>query len=270
MNISIIANKKKDSDGTILNSVIQAFDGRANINVYTDRLTDEVFIDTDVVVVLGGDGTIIRAAKAAAVFSVPVCGVNLGKIGFLASVEVSEIQNMAERILAQDYKIEKRMMFCLHVHTQTGRTQDLLAFNDITVMRGSYPKMIEIEITADEDLLDTYMADGVIISTPTGSTAYSLSAGGPVAEPTMEMFLITPICAYDLHTRSVVLPADKWINISLGGSPNSYATMSVDGQDELTIKPGYKIAISKSSNNVKLISMGNRSFYSVLRKKLGK
>lgn len=265
MNILILANKQKDADGAVLTRISDAFKNRADIVVCDSGSAD--YSGADIAMAIGGDGTIIRAAKDAAPFGVPVCGINMGKIGFLASAEISEIPVAAEKILSGAYKIEKRMM--AEVCISSSRQPPMPALNDIAVGRGAYPKMIEITVADDNDFLDSYMADGVIISTPTGSTAYSLSAGGPVAEPTMEMLLLTPICAFDLQTRSMVLPADRELSLSVGGE-NVLATLSVDGQEDIPIGAGDKIIIKKSKYYAKLISMGNRSFYSVLRKKLGR
>lgn len=270
MQISILANQNKDTDGKVLNAVLSALEGKAQMSVFYERVDGQVFQGADMAVVLGGDGTIIRAAKCAAVYGVPVCGINLGKVGFLASMEVGEIETSMKRILTGDFKIEKRMMLSLHLHTKSGRTRDILALNDVEVGRGAYPKMIEIHMEANHEFLDTYMADGVIVSTPTGSTAYALSAGGPVVEPTTELFLVTPICAFDLHTRSMVLSANKQLSVVLGGRQDCEGTMSVDGIEEMPIHCGDQISIVKSDSYVQLVNMGERSFYSVLRKKLGR
>ncbi len=270
MNISILANKRKDPDGRVLNIIETAFKGRAHISVYNDSTTHQVYKNADIVIVLGGDGTIIRAAKTAAVFGVPVCGINMGKVGFLATSEIGEIHTAAERILSGSYKIEKRMMLDVRVKSGVAVSDSILVLNDIAIGRGSYPKMVELNISDEDDFLDSYRADGVVISTPTGSTAYSLSAGGPVAAPTMEMLLLTPICAFDLQTRSMVLPADKELTVTVGGKPSANAVLSADGQEDIKITPQDKIFIKKSKYYAQLISIGNRSFYSVLRKKLGR
>lgn len=266
MNITVLANKKKDKDGNVLSMVQRAFEGKADINVITDIITPEKLSGSDIAVILGGDGTIIRAAKCAALADVPVCGINLGKIGFLASADVEEFSGLANDLLNGNYKLEKRMILNASINGGEGR----LVLNDIAVLRGSYPKMINITMDVDNEHLDTFMADGVVVATPTGSTAYSLSAGGPVAMPTMEMILVTPVCAYDMHTRSMLLPSEKNLSISLGKDRNFNAEVSFDGNENVMLNNNDEIKISKSEYSAKIINFGSRSFYGVLRKKLGR
>ncbi len=266
MNITILANMKKDKNGDVLNTVLDTFKGKADVNVVTDVISNESFKNTDIAVVLGGDGTIIRAAKCAAVSGVPVCGINLGKIGFLASSDVDEFKNLSDSLLNKKYIIENRMILNANINGEENR----LVLNDIAVFRGSCSKMINVTIDVDNEHLDAFMADGVVIATPTGSTAYSLSAGGPVAMPTMEMILVTPVCAYDMHTRSMVLPAEKVVSVTLGKEKNFKAEVSFDGNENTIISSNDIIRISKSEYSAKLINFGSRSFYGVLRKKLGR
>ncbi len=268
MKISLIENTKKDYDGRVKQAVLDAFSGKAEIEVCSSRVEKSMFERTDIAIVLGGDGTIIRTAKAAAFYGVPVFGINLGKIGFLAGAEVYEIPKMAQRILSGTYSIEKRMMLNVKVHGERG--MKTTALNEIAITRASYLKMIDVSINVDGEFLDTFIADGAVISTPTGSTAYSLSAGGPVVEPGMELCLVTPICPYDMQSRSIILPANKQITFTIGAKTPFEALCSVDGQDHIKIHRGDKITVSKSNYYTQLITMGNRSFYSVLRKKLGK
>ncbi len=266
MNITILANMKKDKNGVVLDMVLNAFKNKADINVVTDIITPEKMRDADIAVVLGGDGTIIRAAKCAAVSEIPVCGINLGKIGFLASADVNEFASLADALLNKQYRLENRMILNASINGGAGK----LVLNDIAVLRGSYPKMINITMDVDGEHLDTFMADGVVVATPTGSTAYSLSAGGPVAMPTMEMMLVTPVCAYDMHTRSMILPSEKTLCVSLAKDRNFKAEVSFDGNENVILNNSDIIEISKSEYSAKLINFGSRSFYGVLRKKLGR
>ena len=270
LNISILANLKKDINGAVLHSVVNEFKGKAELKIFCDAAEKSAYDGCDAVVVLGGDGTIIRAAKNAAPLGIPVCGVNLGKIGFLAAAEVTEIKKLAERILSGIYKIEKRMMLEVCLCTPKEKRTLGFALNDVAIGRGAYTKMIKLIFSVNNDFLDSYMADGAVISTPTGSTAYSLSAGGPVAEPNMDLFLLTPICAYDLQTRSMVLPPDVTLGRAISGKQDASAILSLDGHEDISIMPGDKIIIKKSDYYAQFVSLGDRSFYSVLRKKLGR
>ncbi len=270
MKISVIANKRKDTDLKILREVRACFEGKADLRIYEDLCIPEAFENTDIVVALGGDGTIIKVAKMAAKRGVPVCGINMGKVGFLAAAEILEIPLVAEKLLSGDYKIENRMMLEVKIKTKSGESEFMPVLNDIVICRGAYPRMIELRLAAEGDFLDSYRADGAIISTPTGSTAYSLSSGGPVVSPTMELMLLTPICAFDLQTRSMVIPAEKQLTVTVGGKVRATAGVSIDGAEDIAIGIGDKVIIKKSDYSTKLISIGGRSFYGVLRKKLGR
>lgn len=268
MKISVLENRTKDPDGTVLSKVLNAFKDKADISVYTDALSANYFENVDFAISLGGDGTIIRTAKYAAPAGVPVCGINLGKVGFLASCDVDEIPQMADNLLSGNYTVNSRMM--LDVCISGIETHRFCALNDVALTRMGHPKMIDINIAVNGEFLDNYLADGVLIATPTGSTAYSLSAGGPVAEPCMELCIVTPICAYDLQTRPIILPADKKISFTLGGGNRFEAGCSIDGQNDIPIKNGDTVTVTKLPYSAKITAFGTRSFYSVLRKKTGK
>ncbi len=267
MVISVVYNQAKDKDGKIISDIKKAFEGKAELKIFTEKITSADIEQTDVVIALGGDGTIIRAAKAAAVHSIPVCGVNLGRIGFLAAIDPDEIFKLAENILNENYNIEERMMLEAQIVT-ADKTLQITALNDIIVSRGNCHKMIDISIESGGEPLDDYRADGVIISTPTGSTAYSLSAGGPIVSPTMDVFLVTPICAYDLHSRSMVLTAEDALTISAKGKLP--ATIEVDGAEIAQLGRDDVINITKCRQKAKIIKMNERSFLKTLRKKFCK
>ncbi len=264
LKIAVIYNEKKDKDNIVINDIKKAFDKRAVLSIFTEKITADKLCDADMVVALGGDGTIIRASKAAAVHGLPVCGVNLGKIGFLATIERNEIFKMADNLLCGNYSVEERMMLDISTYSEKGPVS-ARALNDVAIHRGSYHKMIDISIGMGGEPLDQFRADGVIISTPTGSTAYSLSAGGPVCSPLMELFLVTPVCAYDVRTKNMVLTAEDTLTLAVGG--RGEAMVEVDGTEMLRIKPGDEIKISKSANKAKIVKMGDRSFYQILRNK---
>lgn len=267
MTISVVYNKAKDKDGIIIDTLEKAFAGKAEIEIFTEKITSSDLENSDVVIALGGDGTIIRASKAAAVHGVPVCGVNLGRIGFLAAVEPDEINVAAENLISGNYSVEERMM--LDAQIISGKNVTVVrALNDITVSRGNCHKMIDISIESGGEHLDDFRADGVIVSTPTGSTAYSLSAGGPIIEPAMEVFLVTPVCAYDLQSRSMVLTADNALALSAKGKLP--ASVEVDGAEVAQLGRDDIINIVRSPQKARIIKMGERSFLKTLRKKFCK
>ncbi len=274
---SIIANEDKDQDNQVLRTVIRAFAGRSRILTEVvlhgeDRMGhvdvvkgEALFTQSEAVIVLGGDGSILSAAAKAAVFATPVFGINLGTIGFLASIEREQADMAADILLGGKYTIEKRMMIESHIKGE----DKALALNDFVISRGNYPHMIEIAITIDGEHLNAFTADGVIISSPTGSTAYSLAAGGPIMDPTMEGFIINPICAHDLNSRPVVLPAHKEIGVCIKGRYEGSAVLIADGREKMNVAWGQKISIQKSQFAAELISLPGRGFYGLVRKKLG-
>lgn len=264
MTISVVYNEKKDKDGRVIADIKKAFDGKTELKIFTNKITSADLKGSDLVMALGGDGTIIRASKAAAVYGVPVCGVNLGRIGFLAAVEPEEIFEAATKLLNGDYLIEERMMVEAEF-LSGGEKKTVLALNDVVLSRGNCHKMIDISIDSEGEHLDDFRADGVVISTPTGSTAYSLSAGGPIVAPLLEVFLVTPVCASDLHIRSLVLTADNTLTVSTTGKKGAF--LEVDGIEVAQLESGDKINIIRSPVKAKIIKMNDKSFLKTLRKK---
>lgn len=264
MLISVVYNQKKDADGKIIEALGNAFANKADLKIFTDKITAADLEDSDMVIALGGDGTIIRASKAAAVHGTAVCGVNLGRIGFLAAVEPDEIPQAAKKLLSGDYMVEERMMLEAEIFS-SGEKKYVRALNDLTVSRGNCHKMIDVFVESGGEPLDEFRADGVIISTPTGSTAYSLSAGGPVVAPLMEAFLVTPVCPYDLQSRSLVLTADEVLTIKAKGKRP--ASIEVDGAEICELGERDYINIKKSPLKAKIIKLNERSFIHTLRKK---
>lgn len=264
MIVSVVYNEKKDKDGKVIADIKKAFDGKAVLKIFTTKITSKDLEGSDIVMALGGDGTIIRASKAAALFGVPVCGVNLGRIGFLAAVEPDEIYDAAEKLLSGDYLIEERMMIEAE-YFAGGEKKKVLALNDVVLSRGNCHKMIDISIDSEGEHLDDFRADGVVISTPTGSTAYSLSAGGPIVAPLLDVFLVTPVCASDLHIRSLVLTADDKLTILANGKKGAF--LEVDGIEVGQLGSGDKIDIVRSPVKAKIIKMNDKSFLKTLRKK---
>ena len=267
MTVSVVYNQSKDKDGKIIDAVKRALEGKTDLKIFTEKITSYDLENSDMVIALGGDGTIIRASKATAEHGIPVCGVNLGRIGFLAAIEPDEIENAAAKLLSGNFIIEERMMLEAEVVVE-GEIITATALNDIIVSRGNCHKMIDISIESDGEHLDDFRADGVVISTPTGSTAYSLSAGGPVISPTMDVFLVTPVCAYDLQSRSMVLTSDGTLAVTAKGKLP--ASIEVDGAEIAKLGRDDVIKIVRSPLKAKIIKMNDRSFLNTLRKKFCK
>lgn len=223
--------------------------------------------DTDCVLVLGGDGTLIRAARELHIHGVPMIGINLGTLGYLAEVEMQNIESAIAHIIHEKSMVEERMMLRGIV---CGQYEDT-ALNDIVVTRLGALRVIRFNIYVNGKLLNKYQADGVIISTPTGSTGYNLSAGGPIVQPTAQMIVITPICSHALNTSSIVLSADDEIVIEIGQGRDGKleeAGVSFDGDHHIEVKTGDRIVIRKAKHTTKLLKLSKESFLETLRKKM--
>ncbi len=240
--------------------------------------------DTDCVLVLGGDGTLIRAARELDSLDVPILGINMGTLGYLAEVEVQNIEialtQLLEELVEKDSlreHIEERMMLKGSVEILSGKAnvegQSLsdTALNDIVVTRRGTLRVIRFNIYVNGALLNSYRADGVIISTPTGSTGYNLSAGGPIVEPTAAMLVITPICSHALNTSSIVLSADDEIVIEIAEGKEGAmeeATVTFDGDRTIDIFTGDRVVIKRAKETTKLLKLSKISFLETLRKKM--
>jgi len=233
--------------------------------INTNQIPSE---EPDMVFVLGGDGTFLSASHKYAVKGIPILGIDIGGLGFLTEVSVEALFNAALAVLKGDYTVENRMMVdCSIHHVKKGVEQDI-ALNDVVIYRGPFAQMIRLSTFIDDEYLYTFPADGLIIATPTGSTAYSLSAGGPVIHPTLDLFIITPICAHTLYARSIIVQPTSSIRLILESTKEG-TMVTLDGQRGFTLDKGDYIEVRKSqitNHMVKLIP--EKPFYSLLRDKL--
>lgn len=223
--------------------------------------------ETDCVLVLGGDGTLIRAARDMHAYDVPLLGINMGTVGYLTEVELQNVEESLEQLFKGDIQVQKRMML---VGTINGKTEEL-AFNDVVVTRLGVLRVIHFNLYVNGELLNTYHADGMIVSTPTGSTAYNLSAGGPIVEPTASIVVITPICSHALNTSSIVLSADDEIMIEImpdREGNEQIVGVSFDGEHNLELKTGDCLVIRKSKSETKLLKLSDVSFLERMRWKM--
>lgn len=226
----------------------------------------EMVQDCDKVITIGGDGTIIHAAKHAAVAGKPVLGINLGRVGFVAGLEPDELDRL-EQLVSGDYQLEQRAM--LSIRLLSGETRrDFLALNDVVISRGSLSRMIDLQVSLNEKPITGYRADGLILSTPTGSTAYSLSAGGPVVDPSMRAILLTPICPHSLFSRTVLFGESARLAVSVSSDSESEINLTIDGETSLPMQGGDVVAIELSNLSAELIRLKDRDFYEILNEKL--
>lgn len=270
--IAVIPNYTKDTDYTYTKRLCKYLAGKAQILMQEkDRIdgldaefvAGDVYEDCDAVVVLGGDGTMIRVAEPCSAKAIPVMGINLGKVGFLTEVETVDMETAADRLLTGDFSVEERMM--MEIVLENGDTY--VALNDLVIYKDDAP-MIETEIYAGGSKVSEYMSDGIIIATPTGSTGYSLSAGGPVADPAMKLFIATPICAHTLSARPMLMSEHKDITLKLNEKGGKNAKIAVDGIDKCVINVGSTVLVRHSKQTLKIIKLGKQSFYYTMMAKL--
>jgi NAD+ kinase len=221
---------------------------------------------TDLLVVFGGDGTLLRTARAVKEFNIPIVGINLGGFGYLTEINLNELYSAFEVILSGNYQTETRMMLDVELNNETPTDRTVL--NDVVINRGNLSRIIQLETTVDDRYLTTFKADGLIISTPTGSTAYSLSAGGPIVFPQQDAIIVNPICPHTLTNRPIILPEGSTVKVVLWTKERG-ATLTLDGQVSFTLRSGDLMTIKKSQYVTTLVSSPHRDYLEILRTKLG-
>lgn len=232
---------------------------------YTDTI-EELFRICDIAITVGGDGTIIHAAKYAARFDKPLIGVNVGRLGFAADIEIDGISELT-RILDGDYSVEERVLFDVEV-IKNGVSKSYLAVNDAVIARGQLSKIIDLQVTLDDEEIAKYRADGLLFSTPTGSTAYSLSAGGPIIAPQLDCILMTPVCPHSLFSRSVIFDGNSVLTVSVKIPSECCCVLTIDGEKNIDILAEDIVKIRKSDLKLKFVSINKRNFYRKLNEKL--
>lgn len=219
----------------------------------------------DAVVTIGGDGTIIHAAKHAANFEKPLLGINMGRLGFVAELEPNELP-MLERLFSGDYNVEKRQMLKVTLKSKSG-SKSFFALNDAVISRGSMTKIIDLDVWLKKSYICHYRADGLIVSTPTGSSAYALSAGGPVIEPSMSCILMTPICSHSLFSRPVLFNPSSEILVNAASREDTDLTLTIDGETTIPITADDTVVITTAEIYAELIVLKDKTFYRVLSDK---
>lgn len=269
----IVTNDGKDTDHSVTRKVKALLENGGKTCTVCQKDENKKIIkhtipeDIDCAIVIGGDGSLIEVARVLQDWDIPILGINMGTLGYLTEVEVNHIEEAIAQCLRGEYILENRMM--LDGIFDDG-TKDV-ALNDIVVSRKGELRVIHFRLYVNGELLNSYEADGVIISTPTGSTAYNLSAGGPIVEPTASMFVITPICSHALNTSSIVLSAEDEIIIEIGEGRNGRMEevfVSFDGADTMTLTTGDKVMIRRSEAAAKIMKLSKVSFLEILRRKM--
>jgi NAD+ kinase len=222
---------------------------------------------SDVLLVLGGDGTMLNAARLAGERSIPILGVNMGGLGFLTEVRLENLYPSLERIFSNDFVLDERIMLKTHVHRHGETVAQGVVLNDVVISKGTLARMIELQIAIQGQCVTNLRGDGLIISTPTGSTAYSLSAGGPIINPAVRSLILTPICPHTLTHRPLIVPADMHVEVTLT-SKDEGAMATLDGQVGVGVVQGDTVEIRVSDFVTRLIRFPETNYYAVLREKL--
>lgn len=271
----ILANAQKDENLKVTEE-IETYLKQRGKQVMVD--TSEVVCarnipaDTQCILVLGGDGTLIRAAREVLHTKIPLLGVNLGTLGYLAEVERAQIVSALDKLIQDEYIIEERMMLKGTTPPHAKGALESLAFNDVVITRSGKLRIVEYKIYVNGEYLHSYRADGMIVATPTGSTGYSLSAGGPIVKPSASSIVITPICPHTLNTRSIVLAGEDHVMIEIGPGrkyENEQTDVVFDADTAFSLCSGQAVHICKADTSVRMIKLSNISFLEALRRKLG-
>jgi len=281
----IITNELKDPDFAITEELVRTITesgrevlGRASGIASDNSLERKALLEvlpaqTECIIVLGGDGTLLRAARTLYSANIPFLGINIGHLGYLTEGNKSSAAEVLQKVFNDEYIIEERMLLNAKTVSKDGeRSADHAGLNDVTISRNQSLHTIEFNLVVNGAQLYHYTADGIIISTPTGSTAYNLSCGGPIVEPTAQLFLITPIAPHSLNNRSLVLSAADSVEIEMLGSNTDDGTIEyvayIDGDAKLGLKPGVKVLVSAGSGVARLVRLSKLSFLETLKEKM--
>lgn len=276
--IAVFPNPTKAHAGEILGRVVSFFHDK-NVRLLlpqkaaahfgyealgSAQIADE---SLDLALTIGGDGTLLGACRKVAPKGVPVCGVNIGRLGFLADIELPELEEKLEKILWRDYRLEERLM--LDAFVRRGGEQRCIghAINDVVVNKGGVARMLALELFVDDAPVAEYEADGLIVSTATGSTGYSLSAGGPIINPRVKVLLITPICPHTLNGRPLLIAEEETVRIRIGAQHEDIL-LSFDGQDSERLLPGDEVLVRKAPLAAKIVKFEDKNYYLTMREKL--
>ncbi len=275
----IISKPNRELLSSVVPPLVEWLRGR-KIEVFTDKQTKECITtganelarealaeQVDLMIVLGGDGTLLSAARALGSHKVPILAVNLGGLGFLTSVTLDELYPLLDQVLAGNHRISERMMLDAEILRGGQVAERQCALNDAVANKAAIARMLEFDVYVDGNSVGRYRADGLVVATPTGSTAYSLAAGGPIIDPALDAFVITPICPHMLTNRPLVVPDTARIEIDFAPAEEP-VYITLDGQIGFQLKPKDRVSITKSKNRVALVRPPEKTYFQVLRSKL--
>ena len=276
--IGVFCKPKAKSANSVLNRLIPWLqkkgyhvlldtDTASIINESSSHEKREVSRQADLLIVLGGDGTLLSVARAAHPHNIPILAVNLGNLGFLAETSIEELYPTLEKILSRKFEIENRMLLNACILRGEKKVEDHNVLNDVVINKGAVARVINLQVLVNGQYMTSYRADGLIIATPTGSTAYSLSAGGPIIHPSMHALVLSPICPFTLTNRSILVPDQSIIRVKLAAEYDD-VRITLDGQEAYDMKAEDILEIKKTKTPLQLIRGPNRNYYRILRDKL--
>jgi len=242
-------------------------DTAALVNESSSQSREEIARLADLLIVLGGDGTLLGVARKAHPYNVPTLAVNLGNLGFLTEVSLDELYPSLENVLAGKFEVECRMLLNVCIWRNDKKVEDHNVLNDVVINKGAVARVLNLQVLVNGQYMTSYRADGLIIATPTGSTAYSLSAGGPIIHPSMHTLVLSPICPFTLTNRSILIPDQSIIQVKLAGEYED-VRITLDGQEGCDMKAEDILEIQKTKTTLKLIPGPNKNYYQTLRQKL--
>lgn len=279
LTIGIFPNAKKESVGSVLGWMVQYFKEN-NVRVllpadsaekmgYPDLACDLEMMLNEITmgITLGGDGTLLSTARKIAVAGVPICGINMGQLGFLTEVELPDLRPALDKLIQGEYQIEERSMLDAMILRQHTTLHTSSALNDVVISKSGVSRMMKLKLYVDNELTANYAADGLIIATATGSTGYSLSAGGPIINPKLKVFVLTPICPHTLHAKSLVISEEEEVKISMVSNQED-AVLTMDGQNVYHLLPDDVVLVKRAPFRARFIKFNGKSYYETLRSKL--
>lgn len=276
--IAVFPNLGKRRSGEMVDRIFKFFSGK-DVRLVMPATEAKYFrkekyglpcverVHVDMALSIGGDGTLLGVCRRFGGQSVPVCGVNLGTLGFMADIEPAELEGRLGKILAGDYRIERRLLLSGYVRNEQGERFLGDAVNDVVITKTGVARMLRLDLWVNDTHLTNCQADGVIVSTPTGSTAYSLSAGGPIMNPNIKALLLTPICAHTFQMRPLVMAETDTIHIKASGVQRD-VIVTLDGQESFQLMPGDEVIIRKAEDVARIVKFEDKDYYKVLQTKL--
>jgi len=277
-NIGIYCKQKPSFDQDVL-LTLTGWLRKRELSVFMDKDTAGIIGESssynkqdipplvDIIIVLGGDGTLLSVARIAHPYNVPLLAVNLGRLGFLTEIPLEELYVTLEKVLDGQTSIEKRMLLNVSLWRNKVKTEEYNVLNDVVINKGALARIVNLQVRVNKQYMTSYRADGLIIATPTGSTAYSLSAGGPIIHPSMNALVLSPICPFTLTNRPIVIPDQSNIQVELT-TPGEEVRITLDGQEGCDMKTGDVLEVKVAKSSLKLIQVPGKNYYQILRKKL--